>query len=428
MSPFRTAEIIAVGSELLTPFRADTNSLTLTTRLNDLGIEVIGKSIAGDDVARLVTLVREALGRADLVVLTGGLGPTEDDVTRDAVARALDLALAEDVSILQAIEARFSRRGMPMPAINRRQAMVPHGAVVLANPAGTAPGLWIGLGDKAVALLPGPPRELRAILDGDLAPRLADRAGGRRLLRRVVKTIGRPESVVDEIAAPIYMPWLRAAIPIQTTILAAAGQIELHLSASGDDVAAIGRQLDAAVETLCAALGDIVYSADGRALEEVVGETLKSRHAWIAVAESCTGGGILVRLTDIAGQLRLRAGRRRRVRQRRQDRAARRAGIRPRGQRRGERAGRHRDGRRRAPAPASRRRRVGDRHRRAGWRVRGEARRHGRRGAVDGGPRLVSPHVPVSGRSGDDSDAGHAGSARHGPPRASLKRSGTRAS
>jgi len=301
MPPFRTAEIIAVGSELLTPFRADTNSLTLTTRLNDLGIEVIGKSIAGDDVARLVTLVRESLGRADLLVLTGGLGPTEDDVTRDAVARALDLALAEDVTILQAIEARFARRGMPMPAINRRQAMVPHGAVVLANPAGTAPGLWIDVGDKAVALLPGPPRELRAILDGDLAPRLVDRAGGRRLLRRVVKTIGRPESVVDEIAAPIYMPWLRAAIPIQTTILAAAGQIELHLSASGDDVTAIDRQLDAGVESLCAALGDIVYSTDGRALEEVVGDVLKSRRAWIAVAESCTGGGILVRLTDIAG-------------------------------------------------------------------------------------------------------------------------------
>jgi nicotinamide-nucleotide amidase len=301
MSPFRTAEIIAVGSELLTPFRADTNSLTLTTRLNDLGIEVIGKSIAGDDVARLVTLVREAMGRADLVMLTGGLGPTEDDVTRDAVAQALGLALAEDVTILQAIEARFARRGMPMPAINRRQAMVPRGAVVLANPAGTAPGLWIDLGEKAVALLPGPPRELRAILDGDLAPRLADRAGGRRLLRRVIKTIGRPESLVDEIASPIYMPWLGAPIPIQTTILAAAGQIELHLSASGDDVAAIDRQLDAGVEMLCAALGDIVYSADGRALEEVVGETLKSRQAWIAVAESCTGGGILVRLTDIAG-------------------------------------------------------------------------------------------------------------------------------
>ncbi len=300
MPPFRTAEIIAVGSELLTPFRADTNSLTLTTRLNDLGIDVIGKTIAGDDVARLVTLVREAMARADLVVLTGGLGPTEDDVTRDAVARALGLGLTEDTTILHAIEARFARRGMPMPAINRRQAQVPNGAAVLANPAGTAPGLWIEDGAKAVALLPGPPRELLAILDGELAPRLAARAGG-QLLRRVVKTIGRPESVVDEVVSPIYMPWLAAPVPIRTTILAAAGQIELHLSASGADVSAIDRQLDAAVLELTTALGDIVYSTDGRALEVVVGDALKAREAWIAVAESCTGGGILARLTDIAG-------------------------------------------------------------------------------------------------------------------------------
>jgi nicotinamide-nucleotide amidase len=301
MRPFRTAEIIAVGSELLTPFRADTNSLVLTTRLNDLGIIVAGKAIVGDDVEMLAALVRLALARVDLVVTTGGLGPTEDDVTREAVARALTLAMHEDLALVRAIEARFARRGLAMPASNRRQAMVPEGASVLVNPAGTAPGLWIDAGEQAVILLPGPPREMRAILDGDLRPRLSARSEGHRVERRVISTTGRPESAVDEVVAPIYGPWRAGPMPIATTILAANGQIELHLSATSDGTGAARKRLDAAVGTLAGALGDIVFSVDGQPLEAVVGRGLRARGWRIAAAESCTGGGLLSRLTDIPG-------------------------------------------------------------------------------------------------------------------------------
>lgn len=301
MRPFRTAEIIAVGSELLTPFRADTNSLVLTTRLNDLGVAVSGKAIVGDDVEMLAALVRLALARVDLVVTTGGLGPTEDDVTRDAVARALALPMSEDPALVRTIEARFARRGVVMPSINRRQAMVPQGAVVLGNPAGSAPGLWIETGDKAVVLLPGPPREMLAILDGDLGPRLSARAGVHRVERRVLLMTGRPESAVDEVIAPIYGPWRTAPVPIETTILAGGGQIEVHLSATSDRSDAAGKRLDAAVGALAGALGDIVFSVDGRPLEAIVGGALRAKGFRIAAAESCTGGALLSRLTDIPG-------------------------------------------------------------------------------------------------------------------------------
>jgi nicotinamide-nucleotide amidase len=172
---------------------------------------------------------------------------------------------------------------------------------VLVNPAGTAPGLWIETGDKVVVLLPGPPREMRAILDGDLGRRLSARSGGHRVERRVIGTTGRPESTVDEVVAPIYGPWRTAPLPIATTILAENGLIELHLAATSDGGDEVGKRLDAAVSTLAAALGDIVFSVDGRPLEAVVGSDLSARGWRIAAAESCTGGALLGRLTDIPG-------------------------------------------------------------------------------------------------------------------------------
>jgi len=173
VSALRTAEIIAVGSELLTPHRIDTNSLWLTGRLNDLGIEVRAKAIAGDDHDDLAAIVAAALSRADLVITTGGLGPTDDDVTRDVVSRVLQRPMHENADVVAAIEERFKRRGLKMPGINRRQAQVPEGAVVLANPNGTAPGLWIERDGAYVALLPGPPREMKPMMDGEVRKRLA---------------------------------------------------------------------------------------------------------------------------------------------------------------------------------------------------------------------------------------------------------------
>ncbi|MEO8484345.1 MAG: molybdopterin-binding protein, partial [Acidobacteriota bacterium] len=267
----QTAEIIAVGSELLTPHRIDTNSLFLTGRLNDVGIVVRGKSVVGDNRDDLAARLRDALSRVDLVITTGGLGPTDDDLTRDVVAEVLDRPMAVNSEIVEAIEARFARRGLRMPAINRRQGNVPQGATVLANVNGTAPGLMLEAGDRLVVLLPGPPREMQPMFDASIAPILEARTGGSRLHRRVLKVNGRSESQVEEVANPIYTRLGNEHVRVQTTILATPGQIELHLESAGRDHEAIARVLDDGIAELAAALGDPVFSVDGRTMEAVVG-------------------------------------------------------------------------------------------------------------------------------------------------------------
>jgi nicotinamide-nucleotide amidase len=301
MTSVRTAEILAVGTELLTPFRLDTNSLYLTAQLNDLGIDVRSKSVVGDDVRELAARFRDALGRVDLVITTGGLGPTADDVTREVVAEALGLPLVENPAVLETIRSRFVRRGLRMPDANRRQAAVPAGATPLPNTNGTAPGLWMSIGDRVVVLLPGPPRELQPMFEQHVRPELAARSGGRRVWRRVLKIVGRPESHVEEIANPIYSRLAEGPVPIETTILASPGIIELHLSARGEDAAAIEAALERGVQVLAAALAPAVFSVDGRSLEEVIGGLLLARGQRVAVAESCTGGLLAGRLTDVAG-------------------------------------------------------------------------------------------------------------------------------
>jgi nicotinamide-nucleotide amidase len=301
MRTLRRAEIIAAGSELLTPHRLDTNSLYLTGRLNDLGIVLGGKCVVGDSREDLAGVFRQSLARADLVIVTGGLGPTADDVTREAVSLVLGRPLEERPEIVERIRARFERRGVRMPEINRRQAQVPAGAEPLANDVGTAPGLLIASGDTLTVLLPGPPRELRPMFETFVVPRIAAAAGGRILRRRVLKVTGRSESQVEELSHPIYSRFGAQGLDVQTTILATPGQIELHVSAAGHDRDAIDRLLDDAVGELEQALGPVVFSTDGRSLEEVVGHLLSAREWRLAAAESCTGGGLLSRMTDVPG-------------------------------------------------------------------------------------------------------------------------------
>jgi nicotinamide-nucleotide amidase len=296
-----SAEIIAVGSELLTPTRIDTNSLAITGALNKLGIEVRAKAIVGDRRADLAAVVRGALTRVDLVVLCGGLGPTDDDLTRDVVADVLGRPLREDPTITQAIRARFARRNLTMPDINRRQAMVPDGGVVLANVSGTAPGLWIEHGDQVVVLLPGPPHELGPMLEGDVGQRLSTRVSGDRLFTRVVRVFGRSESHTEEAVQPFYAPWAAGSPAIDVTILAARGAIDLHLTARARTETQALAVLGPAVRQAAAALGDDVYSDTGRAIEAVTGDLLRERGWHLAAAESCTGGLLLSRLTDIPG-------------------------------------------------------------------------------------------------------------------------------
>ncbi|MCX6552938.1 MAG: competence/damage-inducible protein A [Acidobacteria bacterium] len=300
-SGLRWAEIIAVGTELLVPPRVDTNSLHITARLNDLGIEVRAKAIVGDRREDLESSLRAALARTTLVVLCGGLGPTDDDLTRDAVAAVLGRSLHEDADVLLRIRRRFEARGARMPEINRRQALVPEGAQVVANAMGTAPGLWITHGDRTILLLPGPPSELKPMLEQVVAERLGPMAGDARLYRRSLFICGRTESEVDEIASPIYSPWLDQAAPVHTTVLTAPAQVELHLSTRDQSAAAAAERLDGAVAALTAAFGADVFSTDGRSLEEALGGLLRERRWRIGVAESCTGGLISSRLTDIPG-------------------------------------------------------------------------------------------------------------------------------
>ena len=304
MAP-RTAEVIAVGSELLGTTRTDTNSLYLSGRLSAIGIDMRIKSVVGDDRGDLETIFRQAITRADVVVLTGGLGPTDDDLTRESVAAVLDIPMHEDEGIVTKIRARFERRGLTMPAVNRRQAQVPAGAIVLDNPHGTAPGLflepeWQG-SRKIVILLPGPPRELQPMFETLCTGLLADRAGQERSYRASLFLTGRGESHVEEKAQPVYSRWRDVTPPITTTILAAMGQIELHLTVRDTDEARARATLDHARDELLAVVGEDVYSTDGRTMEEVVGGLLQARGYTIATAESCTGGLLMSRLTDVAG-------------------------------------------------------------------------------------------------------------------------------
>jgi competence/damage-inducible protein CinA-like protein len=295
------AEVVAVGSELLTPAHLDTNSLFITERLNELGIELQGKSVAADDRGALKAIVADALRRSDLLILTGGLGPTDDDVTREVVAGLVGQPLEYHQDIFEAIERRFASRGLKTPEINRRQAMVPRGATILPNPNGTAPGLWIDYQQKLIVLLPGPPRELKPMFDAVIEKRLAPVAGGTRIFRRLLRLTGRTESYIEEQMQPLYEKWLAAPTRITTTILASLGQIELHLTARAATAEEGRRALDAAVEEVRGVLDRDLFSVNGETLQEVVGHLCRSRGFRIAAAESCTGGLLMSRLTEVPG-------------------------------------------------------------------------------------------------------------------------------
>jgi nicotinamide-nucleotide amidase len=292
------AEIIAVGSELLTPQRQDTNSLYLTDQLNALGVEVVAKLIVGDDRARLAEAIRAALVRSEILILTGGLGPTEDDVTRDAVAQALGREQVFHQEICDAIEQRFRRRLRgAMPEINRRQAYVLTGAEVLPNPNGTAPGQWIASDGRVVMLLPGPPSEMRPMFHAECLPRLERVLPPQVIRTRFFRIANMPESTVDQLIAPVYT---RYTNPV-TTILAAAGDIQLHLRARSATAEEAERLLEEVAPQIEAILGERIYSRNGDPLEEVVGQRLRARAETVSVAESCTGGMLGERITSVAG-------------------------------------------------------------------------------------------------------------------------------
>jgi nicotinamide-nucleotide amidase len=292
------AELLAVGSELLGPLRAETNTLWLTERLLDGGIEVVARATVADELSLLESAFRAALTRADVVVATGGLGPTADDLTREAAAAATGRPLRRDPAIVEALRARFARYGRTMSPTNEKQADVIEGANALPNGRGTAPGQALEHEGRLLFLLPGPPGEMKPMFDEQVLPRLRARVGQTRVVRRrVLRIAGMPEGDVDQIAAPVYSGFANP----KTTILGAVGQVELHLVADGDgDADADGR-----IEELAAALRDAlpgrIFSEDGRELPHVVVGLLRERGLTLALAESCTGGLLSARVTDVPG-------------------------------------------------------------------------------------------------------------------------------
>ncbi len=291
------AEIIAVGSELLTPDRLDTNSLFLTEELNKLGIEVLRKTIVGDDSELMSEAFRDALNRVPLIVSSGGLGPTEDDLTRETVADLLGRKLKRDDKIVDAIKARFRSFGREMPDTNVRQAMVPEGAEPLNNPRGTAPGLWIEDGERMIALLPGPPVELKPLFLEQVLPRVMRRVSGVRMFHRELRVTGLGESMVDQRIQPVYKRYA----DVNTTVLASPGEVQVHLRMWTDDAAHAKKTFAEIEQGFDIALTDRIFSRDGSPLQDVVACLLTLNNATIAAAESCTGGLLAERLTSIAG-------------------------------------------------------------------------------------------------------------------------------
>ena len=302
------AEIIAAGSEMLTPYRQDTNSLYLTAGLNDLGVTVAFKTIVGDNFEHLSGAAAMALSRADIVIFSGGLGPTEDDLTREAAAGALGIELHPDPAIITSLYKRFAERGIGMSPNNAKQADVLDGATLLPNANGSAPGQILDTQHagkrRIVVLLPGPPKELKPMFDGQVKPVLAKSLPPYFLARRHLRMALLPESIVDSRTAPIYKTYP----DVETTILAHSGEIQLHFQCAAGTLAEAQARVDAVAEEVEHEMGDDVFSSQGESLEEVVLLMLGMRHMTLAAAESCTGGMLAQRLTSVAGSSRYFVG------------------------------------------------------------------------------------------------------------------------
>lgn len=292
-----SAEIIAIGSELLTPFHTDTNSLWLTEKLNAIGIDVKLKTIVGDDELRLEEAIKDALRRSQVIISTGGLGPTEDDITRKVFSRVLKRPLIFHQYLLDNIRKMFESRGMTMAPNNERQALILRDATILKNARGTAPGMMVIDADRYVAILPGPPREMKPMFEEQVLPQLQKLSQGLRMRRKVLKVSGMGESAVDDLIAPIYTKYKN---PV-TTILFTNTEIQIHLTASAQTDEEADRLLQELSEQLEEKLGFNVFAVQGESLEEVVARWLTVKKFTIATAESCTGGLVATRLTNIAG-------------------------------------------------------------------------------------------------------------------------------
>jgi nicotinamide-nucleotide amidase len=291
-------EILTVGTELLLGQIVDTNASWISQRLAEAGIDVYYKTTVGDNWGRIEAAFRLAMGRADVVIVTGGLGPTEDDLTRDVLADVLGWPLQVDPGVLRHIEERFAKRKIPMAENNRKQALVPAGAEVLPNPRGTAPGLFVTINGRLIACMPGVPSEMKPMLAEQVIPRVRAALGIQgQIVSRVLKTCGISESRVDQLIGDYFREMRDPTIGV----LAHAGEIHIRLTCKGEEPAEIARKLDELEAKIRARLGHRIFGRDEERIEAVVGRLLRERQASLAVAESCTGGLLASRITDIPG-------------------------------------------------------------------------------------------------------------------------------
>ncbi len=298
------SEIIAIGSEMLTPHRHDTNSLFLTEMLNAIGVTVAFKTVVGDRQKDLVNAIRGALSRTDIVILMGGLGPTEDDMTREAVAEALGLKLKRDAAQVAALHARAAMWRFPMPDNNLKQADVIQGATILPNPNGSAPGQWLDVTyegyRKLVMLIPGPPGECKPLFEEQCMPLVKAIAPQRFIATRTLKAAMIGESQADKLLAPVYT----AYTDVETTILAHNGDIQLSLICAKKTLEAAEQRVNELAGKMEEVLDDWLYSSEGESLEQIVLYYLGLRQATLATAESCTGGLVAERITSVPGSSR----------------------------------------------------------------------------------------------------------------------------
>ena len=294
----KVAEIIAVGSELLTAQRVDSNSLVVTEHLNFLGVEVIAKHVIGDDRERLTAAIRASVERSHIVILIGGLGPTEDDVTRDAAAAALGRKLVLSLEQESILISRFRQIHRPMAKNNLRQAYLIEDAEAMPNPHGTAPGQFLSTPHGALALLPGPPRELKPMVANELVPRLRHVVPPQVIRVKSFRITGIGESDLDTLIAPVYTRFSNPA----TTILSSPGDLFVYLRAHAETEEKADALLREVAAPITELLGDRIYSdRPDEPLEAVIGRLLRKHHGTVSTAESCTGGMVATRLTERSG-------------------------------------------------------------------------------------------------------------------------------
>lgn len=292
-----TAEILAVGSELLGHGRRDTNSAELSWRFTREGFRVVRRTIIGDDLPSLTEAFGEAVKRSSLVISTGGLGPTGDDRTREAVSAALARPLHEDAALVHSLRKKYAAVGHAMPECNLRQAQVPLGAIPLANPEGSAPGLLLEHDAGLVLLLPGPPAEMRSVLSGEVLQKIRQRLHPPGVAVHVVRTAGMSESELEERIRDLY----DAGEGTELTVLASPGEVEVRILSRHAEPAVAEEHAAGLARSVASRLGTAVFADEDRSLVEVLGQRLRSAGTTLAVAESCTGGMLGEELTAVPG-------------------------------------------------------------------------------------------------------------------------------